>query len=156
MAESASEAPVERLMESMRSWGGAFTEFSRLFGLRAGMHVTDAEALVQIINAEDKGAPLTQSVLSRRIGLTSGATSSLLNRLEEAGHIERRRDRSDRRVVTLRSTAEVHRRVDEFFAEVGAELAASMAGHPPEELERFADLVAGLTGVMERHLSALR
>ncbi|NAZ75142.1 MarR family transcriptional regulator [Kineococcus sp. T13] len=74
-----------------------------------GMHGTDASALVHIVGAEERGEPLTQAELSRLVGLTTGATSSLLNRLEAVGHVERRRDRADRRVVTLRSTASMHR-----------------------------------------------
>lgn len=148
------EAPVEQVLEALRLWSGAFGDFGRRFGADAGMHSTDAEALIQIVNAEDRGAALTQSELSRRIGLTSGATSSLLNRLETAGHIERVRDRADRRMVTLRSTPAVHRRVDDFFAAVGAELRASVAARPPAVRAQVVDLLTEMTGVMDRHLAA--
>ncbi|GID61529.1 MarR family winged helix-turn-helix transcriptional regulator [Actinoplanes couchii] len=143
---------AEQMMAALRAWGAAFNEFGRRFGRDAGLHVTDSEALVLIVAAEDNGTPLTQSALSRRIGLTSGATSSLLNRLEQAGHIERHRDRADRRMVTLRSTETVHRRVDAFFAEVGTDLAAEMTRYDQETLARLTDLVQDMTAIMERHL----
>ena len=146
------EEPAERMMASLRAWGVAFNEFGRRFGRDAGLHVTDAEALVLIVAAEDSGTPLTQTVLSRRIGLTSGATSSLLKRLEGAGHIERHRDRTDRRMVTLRSTATVHRQIDAYFAEVGADLAAEMTRYDPETLHRLTELMRDMTVIMERHL----
>ncbi|GAB7037747.1 MULTISPECIES: MarR family winged helix-turn-helix transcriptional regulator [Catenuloplanes] len=147
------EESAERVLAAMRAWGVAFNEFGRRFGRTAGLHVTDAEALVLVVAAEDRGTPLTQSALSRRIGLTSGATSSLLNRLEEAGHIERHRDRADRRMVTLRSTEAVHRQVDEFFAALGTELAAGMSRYDRETLDRFARLVQDMTAIMEQRLT---
>lgn len=147
--------PGDDVLQALRTWGVVFTDFGRQFGLHAGMHVTDAEALIQITSAESNGAPLTPAQLSRHIGLSSGATSALLNRLETAGHIERHRDRSDRRAVTLRSTEAVHRRVDEFFAAVGGELETRLAARPPEFLADVARLVSELSGVMERHLAPL-
>ncbi|MFI5936727.1 MarR family winged helix-turn-helix transcriptional regulator [Actinoplanes sp. NPDC051494] len=149
----AEAAGVDEAMGALQSWGRAFGEFGRQFGSQAGMHVTDSDALIQIISAEDRGALLTPSELSRRIGLTTGATSSLLNRLEEAGHIERIRERTDRRVVKLRSTPEVHRRVDEFFADLGTDLEAGMAHYPPQLLLQFAGMVSELTAIMDRHLA---
>jgi DNA-binding MarR family transcriptional regulator len=150
---SAPAVGSDDVLEALRSWGGAFGEFGRRFGAQAGLHVTDSEALIQIINAEDRGAPLTQSELSRRIGLSSGATSSLLNRLEESGYVERRRERADRRVVTLRSTPAVHQRVAEFFAAVGEDLQASMAAYPPQILAQFVGMISELTAVMNVHLA---
>ncbi|WP_033340918.1 MarR family winged helix-turn-helix transcriptional regulator [Catenuloplanes japonicus] len=147
------EESAEHVMAALRAWGVAFNEFGRRFGRDAGLHVTDAEALVLIVAAEDNGTALTQSALSRRIGLTSGATSSLLNRLEEAGHIQRHRDRADRRMVTLRSTETVHRRVDAYFHTVGADLATAMTRYDQETLDRLTHLVKDMTAVMERHLT---
>lgn len=139
-------------MEALRSWAGVFSEFGRRFGADAGMHVTDSEALIHIINAEDKGDSLNQTQLRRRIGLSSGATSSLLNRLEESGHIERRRDQTDRRLVTLRSTPSVHRRVEEFFADVSEDINAVLLSYPTSTIDEFADVVRDMTTVMDRHL----
>lgn len=150
---TADELAIEVLMEALRTWTATFGEFGRRFGAAAGLHVTDSDALIHVINAEDKGAPLTQSELSRRIGLSAGATSSLLNRLEEAGYIERRRDRADRRVVTLRSTPTVHERVEAFFAAVGADLNDVMAAYPEETVVRFGEAITAMTAVMARHLA---
>jgi len=147
------EEPVQVLMEALRTWTGRFGEFGRRFGAEAGMHVTDSDALIHVINAEDKGSPLTQSELSRRIGLSTGATSSLLNRLEGAGHLERRRERADRRVVTLRSTPAVHERVESFFADLGADLDRVMAAYPTEMVSQFGEAIQAMTAVMDRHLA---
>ncbi|MET1005464.1 MAG: MarR family transcriptional regulator, partial [Propionibacteriaceae bacterium] len=109
------DAQVEQMNEALRAWYAAFSDLSRQFALHLRMHSSDAAALVQIATAEDRGAPLTQTQLARRIGLTTPATSSLLTRLENAGHIERHRSRADRRIVTLKSTQAMHDEIHRFF-----------------------------------------
>ena len=130
----------DRLLEALRAHGMAFAELGRHFGARMGLHTTDATALVEILSAEDRGAPLTQAGLSSRVGLTPGATSSLLNRLEKARHVTRVRDSADRRIVTLRATAGVEGMLDRFFGPLVARVDSMMEGYSAEELvhaERF-------------------
>lgn len=45
--------------------------------------------------------PMGPRELSGRLGITPGATTELVDRLERAGHLERRRDTHDRRRVQL-------------------------------------------------------
>ncbi|MEV4279845.1 MarR family winged helix-turn-helix transcriptional regulator [Actinoplanes xinjiangensis] len=143
----------DRLLAALRAHGTAFADLGRHFGTRTGLHTTDAAALVEILSAQDRGTPLTQAALGHRVGLTAGATSSLLNRLEKAGHVIRVRDSADRRVVTLRAADGVDAMVDRFFAPLVARLGAMMAGHSPEALahaERFlTDYVATMTGFLD-------
>ena len=157
MGEGASEhqQAADQLLSALRAWGAVFGEFSRQFGVHHGLHGTDASALVHIVGAEERGEPLTQAELSRLIGLTTGATSSLLNRLEVAGHVERRRDRADRRVVTLRSTALMHHEVEEFFAAASRGLSAIVGDYSARDLARTTTLLQRLTGSLEGHLTAL-
>ena len=145
-----------RLLEALRAWASAFSEFGRHFGADAGLHVTDSDALIHIIGAEDRGAPLTQSELSRRIGISPGATSSLLNRLEDAGHIDRRRESADRRVVTVWSTPAVHERVGQYFAEVSEELDTVITACSPEITASLDHLLRDMTAVLDRHLMRRR
>ncbi|WP_410625850.1 hypothetical protein [Amycolatopsis sp. cmx-8-4] len=55
-----------------------------------------------------RGRPLTPARPAERIALTTGATSSLLNRLEDARHIRHTREHSGRRIVTLHCTPAIH------------------------------------------------
>lgn len=140
----------DRILELMRTHGTTFGELGRRFGTQMGLHTTDATALVEILEAHDAGTPLTQSGLSHRIGLTGGATSSLLNRLEDAGLIQRMRTSTDRRVVTLHATEGVHARIAAFFDPLTERVDALVRRYPSEiltEVERFlgeyGDVVAG-------------
>ncbi|BBY61585.1 MarR family winged helix-turn-helix transcriptional regulator [Mycolicibacterium sarraceniae] len=142
-----------RLMEELRIYGSNFNQFSRLFGSWLGLYSTDTEALLEIVYGEERGVPLSPARLASRIGLTSGATTSLLNRLEEAGHVVRSRESADRRVVTLRSSSQVHSRADEFFAALAHQLDQAMSRYTPELLSSFEDLLIDLRTTMSAHLT---
>ncbi|MFJ3489105.1 MarR family winged helix-turn-helix transcriptional regulator [Leifsonia aquatica] len=143
----------ERLNEALRAYGASYSELAREFAASEGLHSTDAVALIEILAAEERGTPLTPARLSDRIGLTAGATSTLLNRLEAAGHVVRSRGHADRRMVTLHSTPNVQTIADDFFHPLGDRIAAVMAKHPPALLEQFETLLGELRGTMEAYIA---
>ncbi|QFU92662.1 MarR family winged helix-turn-helix transcriptional regulator [Amycolatopsis sp. YIM 10] len=143
------QTPVDRVLDGLRGFGAHYTEFTRGFAAHLGLHVTDAAALVEIIYAEDHGRPLSPARLSERISLTSGATTALLHRLERAGHIVRTRERSDRRIVTLRSSPEIQGPGREYFGPLERHLTALLARYPPEEVARFETFLAELQSAMD-------
>ena len=141
-----------RLMEGLRGYGATFTEFSRRFAAWLSLHYTDAVALLEIAEAEQRGRPLSPARLSERVSLTSGATTALINRLELAHHVVRTREHTDRRVVTLHTTEHVGELAGEYFGPLSARLDTMMARYPPEQLEQFETFVADLRDTMELHL----
>jgi MarR family transcriptional regulator, organic hydroperoxide resistance regulator len=108
---------------------------------------------MEIVYAEERSAPLSPARLASRIGLSSGATASLLNRLEAAGHVIRSRESTDRRVVTLRSSPNVHARAEEFFATLAQQLDTAMSRYSPELLNSFEALLVDLRTTMGNHLA---
>ncbi|MGW3399616.1 MarR family winged helix-turn-helix transcriptional regulator [Streptomyces sp. NRRL F-5193] len=143
----------ERLMESLRIYGGHYSELSRRFAAWLGLHSTDATAVLEIAAAEERGTPLSPARLSERISLSTGATTALLNRLEAAGHITRAREHSDRRIVTLRSGAHIQERADEFFGPLAHRLDTAMSPYPPRFLEQVEAFMADLNTTMNSHLA---
>ncbi|WP_205752024.1 MarR family winged helix-turn-helix transcriptional regulator [Cryptosporangium phraense] len=117
------------------------------------MHGTDAVAIVEIINAEERDQPLTPARLAERIGLTTGATSILLNRLEQAGHVVRTREHSDRRIVTLRSTPGIHAAAADFYEPLGRLLDAVLSEYSPADLGRIASITGRLRSTMHAYMS---
>lgn len=137
-----------RLLGGLRTFGAGYTELTREFALSLGLRSTDAGAVVEILYAEDLGAPLTPARLSERIGLTSGATTQLLNRLEAAGHITRSREQADRRKVTLRTSPSIVPPARAFFATLGTHLDRLVRRHDAAELDQVAAFLDELTGTM--------
>lgn len=143
--------PAARVGFVLREYGTAYGALGRVFAERLALHTSDANALVAVIEAEEKGHPISAAHLATRIGLSPAATSSLLNRLEAAGHVVRDRTGADRRIVTLRSTAVVHRRVDEFFDPLGDRLEAVMAAYPDAFLQQVDGFLREVIEALEGH-----
>lgn len=137
-----------RLLGGLRSFGASYTELTQEFALSLGLRSTDANAVVEILYAEDLGVPLTPARLAERIGLTSGATAQLLNRLEAAGHVTRSREHADRRKVTLRTSPSIVPPARAFFATLGTHLDALVRRHDAGELDLVAAFLDELTGTM--------
>jgi MarR family transcriptional regulator, organic hydroperoxide resistance regulator len=146
------EQQRKRLVEGLRAFGSAQTELGRLFARSRRMHTTDAAAIVEILAAEDHSRPLTPARLAERVGLSTGATSTLLNRLEAAGHIRRSREHSDRRIVTLRSTPAIHAAADAFFAPLADQLEAAVSAYAAADLELVNEVVNRLRTTMAAYM----
>ncbi len=131
----------ERLLLGLRAFAGAYTELTRNFAGWLGLHATDAIALVEILTAEDGGVPLSPARLAERVGLSSGATTTLVNRLEAAGYVVRSREHTDRRVVTLRAHATIAPEARDYFAPLARRFDAMLAGHRDEDLARTGALL---------------
>jgi DNA-binding MarR family transcriptional regulator len=88
--------------------------FSEQMASQLGVSTTDLECL----NLVATGVDVTAGDLAARTGLTTGAITGAIDRLEEAGLVERRRDDADRRKVIV------------------AEKSATWRAHPSSELMR--------------------
>lgn len=144
----------ERLLAGFTAFGSAQNELLRLFARSNRMHFTDAAAVVQIIEHEDQGRLLTPARLAERIGLSPGATSILLSRLETAGFIHRTREHTDRRVVTLRSTKSINDAADAFFDPLAQQLDEALAAFDADEIDTLDRTVGLLRSVLESYVRA--
>lgn len=99
MAKTRKFELVEKVILGARQYGISSVLFRNLIGERLGVNVTDMECLGLIFH---KGLA-TPSELARHTGLTSGATTAMLDRLEKAGLIGRKSNPDDRRgtLITL-------------------------------------------------------
>ena len=71
--------------------------FSEQMASQLGVSTTDLECL----NLVAAGGDVTAGALATRTGLTTGAITGAIDRLERAGLVERRRDDMDRRKVIV-------------------------------------------------------
>lgn len=152
MSDPIDQARQELVTDALRTYGVAYRELSRAFAGWLGLHSTDAEALLEILSAEEHGEPISPARLSERIGRSHPATTAVLNRLERAGHIVRTREHDDRRVVTLRSSVEVQTLADDFFRPLGVHVEAVMSRYSAAEMERFHTFLGDMLTATNRHL----
>lgn len=145
----------ERVVRSLTAFGATQKELARAFARSVQMHATDADAIVLIIEAEERGRPLTPARLAERVGLTPGATSILLGRLERAGYVERTREETDRRIVTLRSTVAINASADAFFAPLQEQLGRVLGAFTAAQLALISEATDDLRAAMESYLRDL-
>jgi MarR family transcriptional regulator, organic hydroperoxide resistance regulator len=142
-------------MRGLRAFASAQSELGRLFARERRMHTTDAAAIVEILGAEERGHPLTPARLAERLALTTGATSTLLNRLEDAGHVLRTRGHRDRRMVTLHSTPTIHQTADAFFDPLAQQLDAAMSSYSDTELDLVEEFVNRLRSTINAYMDTI-
>ncbi|RRO18732.1 MarR family transcriptional regulator [Saccharopolyspora rhizosphaerae] len=89
------------LGELLRALNVELDRFSVLFGNAHGLYRTDLNAIVAILDAANRGDPMTPSRLAAALDLSASATTTLLERLESLGHLTREHSKTDRRRVDL-------------------------------------------------------
>jgi DNA-binding MarR family transcriptional regulator len=131
MSNETKKELVDRVILGARSYGISNVLFRNLVGERLGLNVTDMECLGLLFH---KGIS-TPSELARHTGLSSGAATAMLDRLEKSGMIERRPNPDDRRgtlIVLLESGA---RKVEPWFSAVREAQNELVSSFSEEELE---------------------
>jgi DNA-binding MarR family transcriptional regulator len=92
-----------------------------------GLGATDLYAL----NILGLGGAMTPGELGRRTGLTTGPTTRLIDRLEQAGYVRRASDPGDRRKVIVELVAHPSG-LDEALAPARRKIGAIVQGYSPE------------------------
>lgn len=100
------------LIAEIRRSQTATARFDRAVGDAVGLNPTDMECLEFLSQL----GPLAAGRLAELTGLSSGAMTAALDRLEHAGYARRVRDASDRRRVLVELT-EKTRELNSFYAE---------------------------------------
>lgn len=137
------------LIRLLRAMTVESDQFAEQFGALHGLHRTDMNALVVIMDAERRGEPMSPSQLSAALGLSASATTSLLDRLERTGHLYRDRSASDRRRITLVMPDKALDLGRAFFAPLGAEFARGWAGFSAADREVIARFLRTSITAME-------
>ncbi|GGG24378.1 hypothetical protein GCM10007304_42770 [Rhodococcoides trifolii] len=142
--------PRTEALEALRHYAARYHESTRQLARWMNLPTTDGTALGEILWAEGEGAPLSPAVLSSRIGLTSGATNAVINRLEEQDLVIRSRESSDRRIVTLRATELANARMEPFIRRSADHLEAALDDYDDRTLTVVREFLVRLAAVLPR------
>lgn len=108
-----------------------------------GLNATDHKCLDFVVRSK---ALLAAGDLARLTGLTSGAITGVIDRLEAAGFVRRDADPEDRRRVVLMPDRELIERVmGPIFASLGRSMSALCATYGDEELRLLLGFVQQAT-----------
>jgi DNA-binding MarR family transcriptional regulator len=97
--------------------------------------------------------PMTAGHLADESGLSTGAVTNLLDRLEEAGMVRRRRDTTDRRRVWVELVPAAQKRLQHAQAPIVEEMRQVAQRFKAEELAIVRDFMREAKEVFERQIS---
>ena len=144
-------ALLEELVRVNRTYQVAVEKLDETFCKLLGLNRTDGRCLDVI----DQRPGLTAGELAVAVGLSPGAVTTALDRLEERGFVTRTRDPGDRRRVTLELTAEAKRRAWETYGPLGEMAGPRIREISDAELETIIGFLRLGTDINERRAGEL-
>lgn len=140
----------------LRRMNNEFNRIAHDFAQSQGLHLTDVQALIAILDADAdpdaEGEPMTPGRLRKQLNLTSGAVTACVDRLEKAGHIRRVRAAGDRRVVHLEYAEGARAVARDYVRPLARSTDAARGRFTPGELA----VIARFLTELNRELALLR
>ena len=118
-----------------------------------GLNATDTKCIDLILQRE--GEPVTAGWLSQQSGLTTGAITHILDRLEKRHYIERVRDTEDRRRVFVRIKPESLKPMIPKYEAIGAAYMSILDQFSEKELLFICQYMEKTSEVSKQELSKL-
>jgi len=135
-----------------RAYQTSNDNFDQAIADHLGMNRTD----MRCIDLIDQSSGMTAGELARAAGLTSGAVTAVVDRLEKAGMARRVADPTDRRRVRIEATPRVWELTGPLMGPFIAESQAILDDYSTEELERFAQFLKDVIAVQAKHTERIR
>jgi len=142
----------KRALIAVREYGVHLTLFRNAISEWAGFNVTDIECLRLLFL---KGVA-TPTELARHTGLTSGATTAMLDRLEKAGLIERHPNPDDRRGTLITPEKSASEKMAAWFESARKAQAELISSYSESELEIIADVFERFAKLWEQEREKLK
>ena len=142
------------LAQEMRQLNGLSASFVRAAAARIGVTVTD----MQVIESLMSTGSMTAGQLAELTGLTTGAITGMLNRLEEAGLVRRERDPEDARrvIVQLSPDTDQIRGLGSIFDSIGKAWEEQTAQLDAEQIAFLVDFLKRSNAVARQEIQWLR
>jgi DNA-binding MarR family transcriptional regulator len=152
MQEESKDSLITEVIMRYRIAANRDVAFDKLAAARLGVSVTDLNCL----NIVESRHGLTAGELAAESGLTTGAVTAVIDRLERAGFARRVRDEQDRRKVKVEVTPAFYDRAREIWGPVAAEWQQAIADRfSVDELETIVAFLTEIDALGERHAARL-
>lgn len=119
---------------------------------KMGLSVTEHKALDLL----SRNGPVSAGRLAELTGLTGGAVTGMVDRLEKVGFVARVADPNDRRKVIVRSVDAKYNDVAWIFDSLGQAMNELLGGYSDEELAVIADFITRIPQLMDEQTRKLR
>jgi DNA-binding MarR family transcriptional regulator len=149
--QESKQALAGRLMLALRCSSATGVLHGQSVARRVGVNSTDLECLDLILMS----GPSTAGEIARHTGLTSGAVTGLIDRLERLGLVERTADPADRRKVLVRVREDKIGPIAALYTPLEKSMQALLAGYSREELKILIDFAEKSGELLQARVSEL-
>lgn len=154
MSQPESQPPEATNWDALGRQLGAYTVgFANAVAERIGINRTDYECL-DLLDAH--GGALTAGQIAELTGLTSGAVTGVIDRLERARLVKRASDPSDRRRVIVTMTYSRAVEFDEIFGPYAQGWEQLASRYSPEQLDLILSYVGGAVELLQEQTLRVR
>lgn len=139
-------------MTACREFTSAVDVVNQIVAGRMGVNRTDHRVL-EILNRK---GPMTAGDLAKASHLTTGAVTTVVDRLEEAGYVRRVRDTEDRRRVLVEQTTDSRKTAMRYYQPFMAATFEAMTKYSASELEVVRDFMRAAAELSDDYARDLR
>jgi DNA-binding MarR family transcriptional regulator len=152
-----SRAPSQRaqrlaeLERELRTMGARSVMLSHTIASRLGISSTDLETM-DILSTH---GPVTAGRLAELTGLTTGAITGVVDRLEGSGFVRRERDANDRRRVIVHLVADRARKIGKLYQPLARAMTELSERYTDEELALMVDYTRRGNAITLDHITRM-
>jgi DNA-binding MarR family transcriptional regulator len=143
-----SQYSSEEIVGLLQKQVGEVLAFAAAMARRTGLGLSEMAALEHLQHSH---GGLTPTELGRRLSLSSGAITALVDRLERTGHVERRPNPADRRSSVVLPVPEGLEEAGRHLVPVAADLLEAAAELTDEERAAVGWYLEVATEIFRRH-----
>lgn len=153
--DAAAQAQFRQLMSASQEIALAAVALNSSGASLLGMHSNDVFCLWHVTEAAAE-APVSSGQLAELTGLTTGAITGVIDRLEAAGFVRRERDPQDRRRQLVRPVWEQVARIYALYEPLVRAFGELEARYDVESRTLLHDYLRRLSAIMRDHVHLLR
>jgi len=132
------------------AWQEDVQRFDAAAARHLGVNATDLRCAYLLMQR-----PMTAKELAGATGLTPGAVTTVLDRMEAAKLARRRHDDVDRRRLVVEVTAEARKKMEQIWGPLVADGMAMMRRHSSEELKLVLAFIEKVRAIQQAHIARL-
>ncbi|PJZ25812.1 transcriptional regulator [Leptospira hartskeerlii] len=144
---------LESIMTDSKNLSTVSILFHQTIADRLGLHITDHKCVDFLFTQ----GPQTAGEISKSMGLSTGAVTSLIDRLEKKGLVERKNDPNDRRKVRIFLTQDMAamQKIGGLFEGLAKSVWEHLSAYTAEELKVILDYTRKSIRIMEEEREKL-
>jgi DNA-binding MarR family transcriptional regulator len=127
--------------------------FHTLVAGKVGLNATDTRCID--ILARSGPAPMTAGALTEATGLTTGAVTGILDRLERAGFVKRIKDANDRRKVLVELVPDETEKLTRLYDGLGSSMESIAARYSVTELQMIESFLSANLSILNQEIARL-